>query len=362
MSNLAEFEIVGSVGGASPAADKGFDAQNSETLTLRLEGALSGLVRTIHYSVADPAVADSPIASGAAPQLSLDNGTDQDSRVKAATPDADVTVEMPASGTHTYNIRCEANGGRNQNGKPDPDYVFERIVAIRSSAGARKILYTEMTEYSDESWADAFNELIDLYESSSGVADGSITTTKLADDAVTGTKLADGSVDTAAVALDAITTNRLADSAVSTDKLQVEAVSSAKIQSNAVSNEKLTNDAVDTPELVDGAVTTAKLASAAVTPDKIAQYLDVVFTAGRTVQALDLGKLIIFTGAGTLTMDDVGPEYGGNKRPFVLVYGFGDITISGGGTTDGLTIPEGQMVTLLKFDDTNSWISMSPLS
>lgn len=159
MANLARFEIE-SLSVISPSTDRGFDAVNGATVKFRLE-TTDALVYRTSYQVFDNAVSDSPLASKDAPELSLVGAT-TGQLVDAATPGADVTTTMPATASHSWKVRCLANGGINpRTGQPDPDYVFERIVSIRTATGLRKIIGDEGTEYSVRGWADAQNEQVD---------------------------------------------------------------------------------------------------------------------------------------------------------------------------------------------------------
>lgn len=159
--NLARFLIIGSAG-ESQSSDGGFDAEPGETLTMRLEGIPSNVVHRVHFQVHSPSVATSPQATAGAPLLTLSSGGSSGQSVQAVTPLADVTVPMPVDGVHTWAVRCTVNSGVNAQGAFDPNYVFERIIAMRSASGHRKILPAEGTQYSPAGWAQAFNELVDL--------------------------------------------------------------------------------------------------------------------------------------------------------------------------------------------------------
>ena len=91
------------------------------------------------------------------------------------------------------------------------------------------------------------NELTEVI--AGGIADGSITSSKLADQSVGTLALVDGGVATVDLADNAVTT--------------------AKIVNNAVTTDKIINDAVTTPKIINDAVTTAKILDANVTPAKL---------------------------------------------------------------------------------------------
>ena len=82
-----------------------------------------------------------------------------------------------------------------------------------------------------------------------GIADGSITSSKLADQSVGTAALIDGGIATVDLADNAVTT--------------------AKIINDAVTTPKIVNDAVTTPKIVNDAVTTDKILDANVTPAKL---------------------------------------------------------------------------------------------
>lgn len=162
MTNLARFKITGSVGGESPSTDRGYDAVHGEDLTFNLE-APSAVINRVTYQVFDDADPDSPLSSKDAPELLLDNGVATGQSVDATAPTADVDTTMPAApDVHSWIVRCLVNGGINpRTGQPDGDYVFERLVTIRTTAGTRKVIAAEGTQYSAAGWADAQNEQID---------------------------------------------------------------------------------------------------------------------------------------------------------------------------------------------------------
>lgn len=168
MPNLAEFDIIGSVGGTSPASDAGFDMVHDEELTFRLSDAAS-LVREWTIEVYDATNELSPRASKSAPELEL-NGLTTGQAVRATTPSSDITTTAPSSGVHSYLVRSKVNGGNGPEGTPHSDYIFERIIAIRSPIGYRKILNGEAAQYEAESWAEAFNEIVDSLSAGAAVA------------------------------------------------------------------------------------------------------------------------------------------------------------------------------------------------
>lgn len=159
MTNIARFTINGSA-----STNGGVDVSNSAAVTLALEASPGVVAQRVVYSVYDSSDVNSPLASKSAPTLTLDNGAGSTGQsVQASTPNANVTTTAPASGQHSYLVRCTVNGGVNANGEIDSDYVFERMLTIRSGANLRKTVHGEGTAYSQRSVSDAQNELVDAY-------------------------------------------------------------------------------------------------------------------------------------------------------------------------------------------------------
>lgn len=155
MANLAKFTI-----NSTPSSPGGFDMTPSLALTFLLEGAVSSLVNRWTLEVYDANDANSPRASKNAPTLAL-TGATAGQKVDASTPSSAITSTAPSSGVHSYIVRSKVNGGLNAKGKEDPDYVYERIICIKTGSGLRKVIATEQTQYGSGGWADAQNDLID---------------------------------------------------------------------------------------------------------------------------------------------------------------------------------------------------------
>jgi hypothetical protein len=149
--NYARFTINGNA-----SSNRGYDTTNGAALSFALE-ASSALVRKVEYWVSDATDPEAPLASKDAPELAL-VGTTTGRRVIAATPATAVTTTAAAGGVHSWIVRCLVNDGVNQDGSVNPDFVFERMVSIRTADGRRKIIGAEGTQYSLRGWADAQNE------------------------------------------------------------------------------------------------------------------------------------------------------------------------------------------------------------
>lgn len=157
--NLARFIVEGSVSGVSHSDDGGFDAVHGETLSFRLEEGPSSRVQTVTYRVRN-VMGKGPRATKGAPVLNL-VGSTTGQTVNAATPDAAVKTDMPSEGVHAWVALCLINGGKDNNGHDNPNYVFERLIVLRSGLGVRKIVAAEGTQYEPDGWAHAINEMID---------------------------------------------------------------------------------------------------------------------------------------------------------------------------------------------------------
>jgi hypothetical protein len=151
--NLAKFTIEGTA--SSPG---GYDATVGQTLHFALEGGPASLVNRWTLQVYDPADLTSPLASYGAPTLSLVGAT-TGQKVDAVTPGTQITCVAP-SGMNTWIVRSIVNGGILPNGKKSPDYVWERMLAVRDGSGRRRIVGTEQTQYGPEGWARAVNEML----------------------------------------------------------------------------------------------------------------------------------------------------------------------------------------------------------
>jgi hypothetical protein len=186
VANLAEFTI-----NASPSDPRGYDASHSEVLTFALEGGPASVVQRWTLQVYDAAEPDAPLASKDAPTIVL-NGATAGQKVDAATPGSNITSDaLTSSGAHSWIVRSLVNGGLGPDGQPNSDYVFERMVVIRSPlTDQRKIVPTEGTQYSPRGWADAQNDQVDAEEGNVGA--GETTSTDATPETVETFTLAEG--------------------------------------------------------------------------------------------------------------------------------------------------------------------------
>jgi len=152
------------------STDQGFDANNSQVLNLRLKTLPPSGVNSVVYQVFNPGAfdptesiaANPPRQSTGAPTLVLDNLTTTGQSIAPAPAlDSNVQVTMPATGSHSWIVRCVVNGGlqvlADGRSVPDPALIHERMIVIRDSgSGSRKVVSTETTQYHDDGWAEAF--------------------------------------------------------------------------------------------------------------------------------------------------------------------------------------------------------------
>lgn len=148
----ARFTINGS---ASEDVDgnRGFDASNSQTLTITLEDNPSAAL-SVTYEVNDSSDGTSPVTSKNAPAIVWNENSQ--ARIIPADVNNDVTIDMPASGIHSYVIRATVV-------VPHGSAVFERIVAINTptSPAMRKWVPTESQQYTPRYPADEQNDMVD---------------------------------------------------------------------------------------------------------------------------------------------------------------------------------------------------------
>ncbi|MEE9395195.1 MAG: hypothetical protein V3W41_22110 [Planctomycetota bacterium] len=153
MASNADFTIDGDA-----HANRGFDALNSEVLTLQIEDSPALDVRTTVFSVVQKTLGAPDIAelgavggAGASPSPNPQDGLD---------------ITMPAAGVQSYIIRCQINGGKDTGGNTIAEWTTEREVAIRTSNNLRKIVPVETDQYDPTyGWTESWNDGIDLLAS-----------------------------------------------------------------------------------------------------------------------------------------------------------------------------------------------------
>lgn len=161
------------------SSNQGFDSApaSGETLTFRLKTLPVSGVSSVLFQVYSSESFDAslgiarnpPRASNGAPILVLYNDADAEGQsVSPVAVDGSVYVDMPISGAHSWIVRCVVNGGmgRLADGRIGVrrDFIHERMVVIRNDKDLRKIIASETTQYSDDGWAQAINEMIDVME------------------------------------------------------------------------------------------------------------------------------------------------------------------------------------------------------
>lgn len=159
-TNEARFTIEGTAS-EDANGNRGYDAINGQVLDVTLEVSPSS-VSSATYSVLDPTVEDAPLASKNAPAI-----TWVENSLKAITPSGvndTVTITMPASGAHSYLIRCQVV-------TPSGAEIFERLVAIRTLGvnSMRKTIPAEAGQYSTRAESDDLNEMVNAISPSTGL-------------------------------------------------------------------------------------------------------------------------------------------------------------------------------------------------
>jgi hypothetical protein len=151
--------------------DRGFEAAQSQVLTLRLRTPVDPSITTVLFQVWNPAGADPelgiaanpPRASSGAPTLTIVGATSGQA-VSPTTVSGTVSITLPASSGHSYIVRCVVNGGwRALPGGGvalEPTFIHERGVFIPTGFGLRKVVSTEVNQFAVEGWADAVNDMI----------------------------------------------------------------------------------------------------------------------------------------------------------------------------------------------------------
>lgn len=168
-------------------SNQGFDADPDDVLSLRLKTLPPAGVATVLFQVFSPdgfddelgIAANPPRSSPGAPLLTLVGATSGQA-VSPAAVDGVVTVTMPDEGGYSFIVRCVVNGGMGTlpDGRtgPLPSLIHERMIAVRDENGCRAVIATETSQYSDDGWAGALNEMRTLLGGGGGgtsIPDGS---------------------------------------------------------------------------------------------------------------------------------------------------------------------------------------------
>lgn len=158
--------------------NQGYDATAGEELAFRLKTLPVSGVSTVVFQVFSPdafaaelgIARNPPRASSGAPVLVLFNDADAEGQsVSPVAVDGAVGVVLPNDGiAYSWIVRCVVNGGmgRLSDGRIGvrPDFIHERMVVIRDAKNLRRIIASETTQYSDDGWAQAINEMMNVVQ------------------------------------------------------------------------------------------------------------------------------------------------------------------------------------------------------
>jgi len=150
--NTAKFTINAT---ASEDGDgnRQFEGTNSQTLTLTLE-VDPAPVLSVTYSVYDSTISTSPLASKDAPLLTFD-GSSASSETPGGVND-DVTIDLPATGAHSYLIECQTS-------TPEGSHTFIRGVFVpetTTTPDTRKTVPGETSEFLARGFSDVLNDMV----------------------------------------------------------------------------------------------------------------------------------------------------------------------------------------------------------
>ena len=114
---------------------------------------------------------------------------------------------------------------------------------------------------------EAAQSLLDL--STTGLAPGDVTRSKIRDSAVTTEAFGSNAVNTSDLNNGAITSSKVADSAITSAKIKENAAPGAKIATNAITSDKISSGSVGSSELATNSVNTSEIGNNQVTSAKI---------------------------------------------------------------------------------------------
>lgn len=138
----AEFTIDG-----DPFSSGGHDGTNGQSVDLQLASP-GGDVRQVVYSVVSK--------SKDAPDLSFSAGA------SPTTPADALSFTLPATGSHSWLVQAQINGGVDSNNDTVRAWTKQRIIAIRNQNGLRKIVPVETDQYSAvDGWSESYNDLVE---------------------------------------------------------------------------------------------------------------------------------------------------------------------------------------------------------
>jgi hypothetical protein len=160
--NLARFTIDGTPAQQVSTGDAKYVALNSQTLDCTLEKVPATGVLSTKYEVFDPNNSLSPLASFDATLLTwVASGLAVQT---LADPNDTAQIIMPATGVHSYLIRCTATTS-------NETWIFERLVAIEDTMftpAIRKTIPAEVEEFYARGYSDELNKMVGAMASIGG--------------------------------------------------------------------------------------------------------------------------------------------------------------------------------------------------
>lgn len=147
--------------GASPAADRRYNAASAEVITVQLESPVG--VQLVRFEVFDQFNLDSPLATKDAPDLLFANGF-ASITLNPANQSTSITMVTNTTETHSWMVRATAV-------TDSGTHVFERVLTLRNGL-PRKPLPGESTQAQERGWADDWADLVDYAAAGGGGGGG----------------------------------------------------------------------------------------------------------------------------------------------------------------------------------------------
>jgi len=156
--NEARFKINGTPSEDPATGNRGFVATNAQQLSITLEQNPSPVL-AVSYDVYDPNDNTAPLSSKNAPNLVWQgSGT---AKQVMADKQGTATITMPATGAHSYIIRCTVT-------RSTGSQTFERMVVIKKTSVTPNLYKTvpgETEQFATRGYSDLLNDVVDAIDS-----------------------------------------------------------------------------------------------------------------------------------------------------------------------------------------------------